>query len=179
MVVQPSGVGRGVSSARALPIAGRAATTIIWPGCRPLVRESRSAKPVGTPDIWPLREPIALPVEALGHDTYFHRIALADRELSVDNLGRALQFLGECPEDLHGWEWHYLMRFCRVDPLVLRDKTEVNSLAFSPDGEFLGMHTFGESGPAKDVYEHFGITAPRAAELGRRVLDAAGARAAG
>ena len=48
-----------------------------------------------------------------------------------------------------------------------------------PDGEFLGMHTFGESGPAKDVYEHFGITAPRAAELGRRVLDAAGARAAG
>jgi len=48
-----------------------------------------------------------------------------------------------------------------------------------PDGEFLGMHTFGESGPAKDVYEHFGITAPRAAELGRRVLDATGARAAG
>ena len=75
--------------------------------------------------------------EALRHDTYFHRIALAHRELSVDNLGRALQFLGECPEDLRGWEWHYLMRLCRVEPLVLRDKTEVNSLAFSPDGEFL------------------------------------------
>ena len=29
------------------------------------------------------------------------------------------------------------MRLCRVEPLVLRDKTEVNSLAFSPDGEFL------------------------------------------
>ena len=68
---------------------------------------------------------------------YFHRIALAHRELSVDNLGRALQFLGECPEDLRGWEWHYLMRLCRVEPLVLRDKTEVNSLAFSSDGEFL------------------------------------------
>ena len=68
---------------------------------------------------------------------YFHRIALAHRELSVDNLGRALQFLGECPEDLRGWEWHYLMRLCRVEPLILRDKTEVNSLAFSSDGEFL------------------------------------------
>ena len=45
-----------------------------------------------------------------------------------------------------------------------------------PDGDFLGMHTFGESGPAKDVYKHFGITAEHAAELGRRVLDAVGAR---
>jgi transketolase len=45
-----------------------------------------------------------------------------------------------------------------------------------PDGAFLGMTTFGESGPAKDVYEHFGITAERAAELGREVLDAVGAR---
>ncbi len=42
-----------------LPMAGRAAMTIIWPGCRPLVRESRSVKPVGTPDICPLREPMA------------------------------------------------------------------------------------------------------------------------
>ena len=32
-----------------LPMAGRAARTIIWPGCRPLVSRSRSEKPVGTP----------------------------------------------------------------------------------------------------------------------------------
>ena len=31
------------------PIAGRAATMIIWPACRPLVSSSSSAKPVGTP----------------------------------------------------------------------------------------------------------------------------------
>ena len=70
-------------------------------------------------------------------DSYFHRIALAHRELSVNNLGRALQLLGECPEDLREWEWYYLMRLCRVEPVILRDKTEVNSLAFSPDGERL------------------------------------------
>ena len=73
----------------------------------------------------------------LRRDAYFHRIALAHRELSVDNLGRALELLDECPEDLREWEWHYLMRLCRVEPLVLRDKTEVNSVAFSPDGERL------------------------------------------
>ena len=32
-----------------LPMAGRAAMTIIWPGCRPLVSRSSSTKPVGTP----------------------------------------------------------------------------------------------------------------------------------
>jgi transketolase len=30
------------------------------------------------------------------------------------------------------------------------------------DGEFIGMHGFGESGPAKDLYKHFGITAEAA-----------------
>ncbi|MEA2374644.1 MAG: transketolase [Thermoleophilaceae bacterium] len=44
------------------------------------------------------------------------------------------------------------------------------------DGAFLGMTTFGESGPAKDVYEHFGITSEKLVELGRSVLDRAGAR---
>jgi transketolase len=39
-------------------------------------------------------------------------------------------------------------------------------------GAFLGMATFGESGPAKDVYGHFGITVERASELGREVVDA-------
>jgi transketolase len=39
-----------------------------------------------------------------------------------------------------------------------------------PDGTFVGMETFGESGPAKEVYEHFGITAQRVAELGRAAV---------
>jgi eukaryotic-like serine/threonine-protein kinase len=68
---------------------------------------------------------------------YFHRIALAHRDLSADNLGRALKLLGECPDDLRGWEWHYLMRLCRVEPLLFHDTTEVNGMAFSPDGELL------------------------------------------
>src|SRR3989440_853567 len=44
------------------------------------------------------------------------------------------------------------------------------------EGEFLGMRTYGESGPAKDVYAHFGITSDRLVELGRSGMDRVGAR---
>jgi transketolase len=37
-------------------------------------------------------------------------------------------------------------------------------------GRFVGMETFGESAPAPAVYEHFGITAARVAEIGRELL---------
>jgi transketolase len=39
-----------------------------------------------------------------------------------------------------------------------------------PDGVFVGMETFGESGPAKQVFEHFGITAEHVAAIGRDLL---------
>ena len=75
--------------------------------------------------------------EDLRRDSYFHRIALAHRELSVNNLHGALELLNACPEDLRDWEWHYLVRLCRVDPLVIALKTGVNGIAFSSDGERL------------------------------------------
>jgi WD40 repeat protein/serine/threonine protein kinase len=68
-------------------------------------------------------------------DAYFQRITLAYHALSADDLGRALKLLRECPEDLRRWEWYYLRRLCQVEPVILRDKVEVNSLAFSPDGQ--------------------------------------------
>src|SRR5262249_24322541 len=73
----------------------------------------------------------------LQREGYCQRITVAHRELSIDNLAAALRALQECPEDLRGWEWHYLMRLCRVEPLVIRDQTAVNGVAFSPDGERL------------------------------------------
>ena len=42
------------------------------------------------------------------------------------------------------------------------------------DGCFLGMETFGESGPAPEVYEHFGITSERVVELARETQKKAG-----
>jgi WD40 repeat protein len=68
-------------------------------------------------------------------DAYFHRISLAHREISVDNLGRALDLLGECPDELRDWEWYYLDRYCRIEPLVLRDTNDVHAVSFHPDGD--------------------------------------------
>ena len=38
------------------------------------------------------------------------------------------------------------------------------------DGPFIGMHSFGASAPAKDVYKHFGITAEAAADAAKKAL---------
>ena len=38
-----------------------------------------------------------------------------------------------------------------------------------PGGAFVGMHSFGASGPAKDVYRHFNITPEAAAEAARKI----------
>jgi WD40 repeat protein len=70
-------------------------------------------------------------------EAYFQRITVAHRELSTDNPAAALRALKECPEDLRGWEWRYLARLCKVDPLAIQDDTEVSGVAFSPDGERL------------------------------------------
>jgi transketolase len=39
-----------------------------------------------------------------------------------------------------------------------------------PHGRFVGMHSFGASGPYKDVYKHFGITAEAVADAARDAL---------
>jgi WD40 repeat protein/serine/threonine protein kinase len=70
-------------------------------------------------------------------EAYFRRIALAHAALSVNNLGSALELLGQCPADLCGWDWRYLMRLCRVEPIVIREKMEVHGVAVSADGERL------------------------------------------
>jgi WD40 repeat protein len=69
---------------------------------------------------------------------YFHRIALAHRELTA-NIAipeKAEALLDACPVELRDWEWHYLKRLWRAEPVVLRDpgNKEVNGVAFSPDG---------------------------------------------
>jgi transketolase len=48
-----------------------------------------------------------------------------------------------------------------------------------PDGAFVGMSTFGESGPAPEVYEHFGITAETVTQRAREAMDRTGARSGG
>src|SRR5262249_25411504 len=70
-------------------------------------------------------------------EAYFQRITVAHRELSTDNLAAALRALNDCPEDLRGWEWYYLMRLCKVEPVIIRDTTELRGVAFSLSGDRL------------------------------------------
>ena len=45
------------------------------------------------------------------------------------------------------------------------------------DGESVGMHGFGASAPAKDLYKHFGFTAEHVAQRAKAVLERQGAGA--
>jgi WD40 repeat protein/tRNA A-37 threonylcarbamoyl transferase component Bud32 len=81
--------------------------------------------------------------ESLRGEDYIHRINLADRELSVDNLRRALELLGGCPPDLRNWEWDYLERLCQVEPRIFRLSAPVHSIAFSADGKRIAASEHG------------------------------------
>src|SRR5207245_1971517 len=52
-------------------------------------------------------------------NSYYHCVALAEREWSANNLCGMEQLLEECTPDLRGWEWHYLkrLRYKSLSPL--------------------------------------------------------------
>jgi serine/threonine protein kinase len=79
--------------------------------------------------------------EDLHINLYFKNIALAERESAVNNLGRMEQLLDQCPEDLRGWEWHYLQRLGRQRILPLRHEAVVMGVAYSPTGQWFASAT--------------------------------------
>jgi WD40 repeat protein/serine/threonine protein kinase len=119
-----------VGSTLLLAVAGLAVSTILIARQQQATETALHAETLATATLQKTLERERL-------DSYFHRIVLAHRELSVDNLGRALQLLGECPEDLREWEWYYLKRLCRVEPVILRATTDVRSAAFLSNGKQL------------------------------------------
>src|SRR5262249_23064475 len=75
---------------------------------------------------------------------YFNRIALAQRELLLENWGRAEEVLEQCDERWRGWEYYYLKRLRHTPPLTLPlDERRVMGqgfdLAFSPDSRLLAV----------------------------------------
>ena len=72
-------------------------------------------------------------------ELYFNRIALANRELTADlpqPRPRHEELLAACPREYRHWEWNYLKRLWRTEPVILqdRDSGEFNSVALSHDG---------------------------------------------
>jgi WD40 repeat protein/serine/threonine protein kinase len=69
---------------------------------------------------------------------YLTRILLAQREWRENNVARARDLLGLCPEPLRNWEWHYLNTLCHGDVRTLGGgSAPVHGLAVSPDGGLL------------------------------------------
>jgi WD40 repeat protein len=65
----------------------------------------------------------------------FQRFALAERELAVNNIGRAEALLEECPEGTRGLEWN-LLKGLRAGPQVLRGSGAwLLDVAISADGQ--------------------------------------------
>jgi transketolase len=140
----------------------------------------------------PILDPQAIPDDAIERGAYVLRDADGgDPELILIGTGSEVSLCLEAAEQLDGVRVRVVSMPCMdtfaqapqdyrdsVLPPACRARVAVEAASpmgwdrwIGADGAFVGMTTFGESGPAKDVYEHFGITASRVAEIGRELLE--------
>ena len=79
---------------------------------------------------------------------YENRIALADRELSAGEPGRAIDLLDRVRSALRGWEWFHLQGRRRFDEAELDGSNVVTvAAAYHPGGTILATG-YGEKGIA-------------------------------
>jgi transketolase len=139
----------------------------------------------------PILDPGAVPDDAIERGAYVLRDAESgDPELILMGTGSEVSLCLEAADLLDGVRVRVVSMPCvdtfaetdeayreQVLPSSCQARIAVEAAAqlgwdrwIGPQGRFVGMHTFGESGPAKDVYEHFGITAQHVAEIGRELI---------
>jgi WD40 repeat protein/serine/threonine protein kinase len=82
---------------------------------------------------------------------YSTHIALAGRELAAGNVGRAEELLDDCPQQLHGWEWHFLKRHRYGNTPPLQHSATVSRVAFSPDGRQIASVCVDGTGQIRDA----------------------------
>jgi WD40 repeat protein len=76
--------------------------------------------------------------DALRRTAYFNSIALAQNAYEAENTANLVRLLDDCPQDLRGWEWHYLQRLSDTSLAVLRGHAgEITAVAVSPDGSVI------------------------------------------
>ncbi len=139
----------------------------------------------------PILDPDAVPADAIERGAYVLRDADGgEPELILIGTGSEVSLCLEAADALDGVRVRVVSMPC-MDTFTHADETYRESVlpascrariaveAASPlgwdkwigeEGAFVGMETFGESGPAKDVYAHFNITAEHIAEVGRKLL---------
>jgi len=142
----------------------------------------------------PILDPDTVPDDAIERGAYVLRDAEGgEPELILIGTGSEVSLCIEAADALEGVRVRVVSMPCmdtfthtdeayqeQVLPAACRARIGVEAASplgwdrwIGRDGVFVGMETFGESGPAPEVYEHFGITAQRIAELGRAAVKAA------
>jgi transketolase len=140
----------------------------------------------------PILDPDAIPEDAIERGAYVLRDAQGGApELILIGTGSEVSLCLEAADALDGVRVRVVSMPCMdtfthadeayresVLPAACRARIAVEAASplgwdkwIGSDGTFVGMETFGESGPAKEVYKHFGITAERVAELGRAAVQ--------
>jgi transketolase len=139
----------------------------------------------------PILDPDTVPTDAIERGAYVLRDADGgDPELILIGTGSEVSLCLEAADALDGVRVRVVSMPCmdtftHADPayresvLPASCRARIAVEAASPlgwdkwigeDGVFVGMETFGESGPAKEVYAHFDITSEHIAEVGRMLL---------
>ena len=140
----------------------------------------------------PILDPDAIPDDAIERGAYVLRDAEGgEPEAIMIGTGSEVSLCLEAADALDGIRVRVVSMPCmdtfavaeesyreQVLPSSCRARVAVEAASplgwdrwIGPDGAFVGMRSFGESGPAKQVYEHFGITAERVASLCRDLVE--------
>ncbi len=138
----------------------------------------------------PILDPAAIPDDAIERGAYVLRDAAGgEPELILIGTGSEVSLCLEAADLLDGVRVRVVSMPCmdtftqadeayreQVLPSACRARIAVEAASplgwdkwIGEQGRFVGMTTFGESGPAKDVYDHFDITATHIAEVGREL----------
>jgi transketolase len=138
----------------------------------------------------PILDPQSVPDDAVERGAYVLRDANGEPELILIGTGSEVSLCLEAADLLDGVRVRVVSMPCmdtftkadegyreQVLPAACRARIAVEAASpfgwdkwIGEEGAFIGMETFGASGPYKDVYEHFGITAQRVAEVGRELI---------
>jgi transketolase len=139
----------------------------------------------------PILDPGAIPDDAIERGAYVLRDAEGgDPEVILIGTGSEVSLCLEAADALRGLRVRVVSMPCmdtftkadeayreQVLPASCRKRIAVEAASpfgwdkwIGEEGAFVGMETFGESGPAKEVYAHFGITAERVAELAHELV---------
>ncbi len=142
----------------------------------------------------PILDPDAIPDDAIERGAYVLRDAQGGApELILIGTGSEVSLCLQAADALQDLRVRVVSMPCmdtfthadesyreQVLPAACRARVAVEAASplgwdkwIGPEGRFLGMESFGESGPAEEVFEHFGITAERAAALGREAVQRA------